>query len=128
MESFLRCHTPGFDAWGGVPCVLLYDELNSSVLERYGDAIRFHLTLLSFAGQYRYARRVAIARGNEKAHVERAIRYVRDEFFAAWTSKDLDDLNDQAEAWCVGRPLTGAVPANRTALSARSSPRKDPAC
>jgi transposase len=125
MESFLRGHTPGFDAWGGVPCVLLYDNLNSSIPERYGDAIRFHLTLLSFAGQYRYARRVAIARGNEKARVERAIRYIRDEFFADWTSRD---LNDQAEAWCLGRLLTGAVPANRTALSARSSPRKDPAC
>ena len=98
MESFLRGLTPGFDARGGVPRVPLYDNLKSVVLERRGDAIRFHLTLLSFVGQYRYARRVAIARGNEKARVERAIRYVRDEFFAAWTSKDLDDLNDQAEA------------------------------
>ena len=56
------------------------------MLERRGDAIRFHPTLLGFAGAYRYEPRpVAIARGNEKGRVERAIRYVRDAFFAART-------------------------------------------
>jgi transposase len=103
MESFLRGHAAAFDAWSGVPRVLLYDNLKSVVLERRGDAIRFHPTLLGFAGQYRYEPRpVAIARGNEKGRVERAIRYVRDGFFAARTFKDLDDLNAQAEAWCIG--------------------------
>jgi transposase len=103
MESFLRGHAAAFDAWGGVPRVLLYDNLKSVVLERRGDAIRFHPTLLGFAGQYRYEPRpVTIARGNEKGRVERAIRYVRDGFFAALTFRDLDDLNAQAEAWCIG--------------------------
>jgi hypothetical protein len=41
-----------------------------------------------------------VARGNEKGRVERAIRYVRDNFFAARTWKDLDDLNAQANQWC----------------------------
>jgi len=45
---------------------------------------------------------VAVARGNEKGRVERAIRYVRDAFFAARRFVDLDDLNAQAEAWCNG--------------------------
>jgi hypothetical protein len=34
--------------------------------------------------------------------VERAIRYVRDAFFAARNFTDLDDLNAQADAWCNG--------------------------
>ena len=103
MENFLRGHAAAFAAWGGVPRVLLYDNLKSAVLERRGDAIRFHPTLLGFAGQYRYEPRpVAIARGNEKGRVERAIRYVRDAFFAACSFTDLDDLNAQAEAWCIG--------------------------
>lgn len=73
------------------------------MLERHGDAIRFHPTLLAFAGHYRYEPRpVAIARGNEKGRVERAIRYVRDAFFAARRFADRDDLNAQAEAWCFG--------------------------
>jgi transposase len=103
MENFLRGHVGAFMAWNGLPRVLLYDNLKSAVLERHGDAIRFHPTLLSFAGHYRYEPRpVAVARGNEKGRVERAIRYVRDSFFAARGFKDLDDLNAQAEAWCKG--------------------------
>ena len=70
MENFLRGHVAAFEAWQGVPRVLLYDNLKSAVLERRGDAIRFHPTLLGFAGHYRYEPRpVAIARGNEKARV-----------------------------------------------------------
>jgi len=103
MESFLRGHAGAFWAWGGVPRVLLYDNLKSAVLERRGDAIRFHPTLLEFAGRYRYEPRpVAVARGNEKGRVERAIRYIRDNFFAARSFAGLDDLNRRAEAWCLG--------------------------
>ena len=57
MENFLRGHVAAFTAWGGVPRVLLYDNLKSAVLERRGDAIRFHPTLLGFAGAYRYEAR-----------------------------------------------------------------------
>ena len=103
MESFLRGHLDAFAAWNGVPRVILYDNLKSAVLERHADAIRFHPTLLDFAGHYRYEPRpVAVARGNEKGRVERAIRYVRDNFFAARPYTDIDDLNAQAEAWCNG--------------------------
>ena len=52
MESFLRGHAGAFEAFGGAPRVLLYDNLKSAVLERQGDAIRFHPTILDFAGHY----------------------------------------------------------------------------
>ncbi|MNS55900.1 Integrase core domain protein [compost metagenome] len=103
MDSFLAGHAGAFEAWSGLPKVLLYDNLKSAVLERQGDAIRFHPTLLAFAAHHRYEPRpVAIARGNEKGRVERAIRYVRDNFFAARTVTDLDELNAQAAHWCAG--------------------------
>jgi hypothetical protein len=79
----------------------LYDNPRSAVLERQGEAIRFNPALLDFAAHYRYEPRpVAVARGNEKGRVARAIRFVRDAFFAARTFAGLDDLNAQAEAWC----------------------------
>ena len=119
LESFLRGHVGAFTAWNGLPRVLLYDNLKSVVLERQGDAIRFHPTLLEFAGHYRFEPRpVAIARGNEKGRVERAIRYVRDSFFAARTFADLDDLNAQAEAWCNGLAADRRCP-DQQALSVR---------
>lgn len=100
-ENFLRGHEGAFQYFGGVPRVLLYDNLKSAVLERKGDAIRFNPNLLAFAGHYHFEPRpVAVYRGNEKGRVERAIRYIRDNFFAARTYKDLADLNAQAKTWC----------------------------
>jgi len=102
MESFLRGHVAAFDAWGALPRVLLYDNLKSAVLERRDEAIRIHPTLLALSAHYHFEPRpVAIARGNEKGRVERAIRYIRDSFFAGRQWSDIDDLNAQADAWCA---------------------------
>ena len=102
-ENFLRGHEAAFADWGGVVRVVLYDNLKSAVLERRGDAIRFNPLLLDFARHYRFAPRpVAVARGNEKGRVERAIQYIRRAFFLARRFKDVDDLNRQAQAWCDG--------------------------
>lgn len=114
MENFLRGHVAAFQAWNGIPRVLLYDNLKSAVLERRAEAIRFHPTLLSFSGHYRFEPRpVAVARGNEKGRVERAIRYVRDNFFAARSFTDVDDLNTQAEQWCNGLAADRWCPEDR---------------
>jgi hypothetical protein len=103
MDNFLRGHVAAFSACGGVARVLLYDNLRSAVLERQGEAIRFHPTLLALSAHYRFEPRpVAPARGNEKGRVERAIRYIRDSFFAGRQWSDVEDLNAQAAAWCSG--------------------------
>lgn len=100
LESFLRCHHAAFVAFQGVPRGLLYDNLKAAVLERVGDVIRFNPRLLEFAGHYHFAPRpVARARGNEKGRVERAIRYLRDSFFAARRFRSVDDLNAQLGDW-----------------------------
>ena len=111
MESFLRGHVAAFDAWGALPRVLLYDNLKSAVLERRDDAIRFHPTLLALSAHYHFEPRpVAVARGNEKGRVERAIRYIRDSFFAGRQWSAIDDLNAQADAWCAGPAANRACP------------------
>ena len=100
MPFFVSGHVDAFADFGGVPRVLLYDNLKSAVLERHGDAIRFHPTLLELSAHYRFEPRpVAVARGNEKGRVERAIRYVREAFFEARSFTDLADLNRQADTW-----------------------------
>jgi transposase len=109
MPFFLRGHVDAFTDFGGVPRVLLYDNLKSAVLERHGDAIRFHPTLLDLSAHYRFEPRpVAVARGNEKGRVERAIRYIREAFFAARTYTDLADLNRQAAEWTASAVLDRA--------------------
>lgn len=112
MPAFLRGHVEAFDFFGGIPRVLLYDNLKSAVLERSGDAIRFNPKVLELASHYRFEPRpVAIARGNEKGGVERAIRYVRTSFFPARTWTSLEDLNAQAHDWMTG--LTAERPWRR---------------
>jgi transposase len=101
MPSFLRGHVEAFRCFGAVPRIVLYDNLKSAVLEREGDAVRFHPTLLGLAGHYRFEPRAcAPYRPNEKGRVERAIRDVRDNFFAAREVGSIETLNAQALAWC----------------------------
>ena len=109
LENFLRGHVEGFTVFEGVPRVILYDNLRSVVLERRGNAIRFNPTLLALSSHYHFEPRpVAIARGNEKGRVERAIQYIRRSFFAARPWQDLEDLNCQAQQWA--RQVSAARP------------------
>jgi len=109
MENFLRGHLEAFSAWGGVPRVILYDNLKSVVLERFGDAIRFHPRLLALAAHYHFEPRpVGVRKANEKGRVERSISYIRQSFFAGRSWKGLAQLNEEARQWCetlsLGRP------------------------
>jgi transposase len=127
LESFLRCHHAAFVAFQGVPRGVLYDNLKAAVLERVGDVIRFNPRLLEFAGHYHFAPRpVARARGNEKGRVERAIRYLRDSFFAARTFRSVDDLNAQLDEWIERVAHTRLVPGDtekRTVAAALADER-----
>lgn len=114
MTQFIDGHVQAYTFFNGVARTTLYDNLKSAVLERVGDAIRFHPTLLELAAHYRYQPQpVAVARGNEKGRVERAIRFARDAFFAARSFRDLDDLNAQALAWCQGTATDRRCPEDR---------------
>ena len=109
LPSFLAGHAGAFMAFGGIARVALYDNLKGAVLERHGDAIRFHPALLAFAAHHRYEPRpVAVARGNEKGRVERAIRFVREAFFAA-----------RGAAWSAGFAVRASVAPSRSPPSMR---------
>ena len=100
MAGFLRGHVEAFAFFGGVARVLLYDNLKSAVLERLGDIVRFNMEIISLSGHYRYEPRpVAVARGNEKGRVERAIQNVRHSFWAGREVTDLAQLNADADKW-----------------------------
>jgi transposase len=115
MANFLRGHVAAFETFDAVPRVLLYDNLKSAVLERVGQAIHFHPTLLELAAHYHFEPRpVAVARGNEKGRVERTIRFIRESFFAAREFTDVADLNAQAQQWCEGVAAERPCPGDRS--------------
>jgi transposase len=100
MDNFLRGHVHAFESFSGVPRVILYDNLRSAVLERRGDQIHFNPRLLELAAHYHFVPRPCQVRaGNQKGRVERAIRYVRDSFWAGRAFTTLEECNRQALEW-----------------------------
>ncbi len=99
-ENFLRGHVHAFQAWSGQPRAILYDNLKSAVLERRGSHILFNPRLLELSAHYHFAPQpCAVRAGNQKGRVERAIRYVRDSFWAGRTFTTLAECNRQAWLW-----------------------------
>jgi transposase len=99
-ENFLRGHVHAFEAWNGQPRVLLYDNLKSAVLERRGGHVLFNPRLIELSAHYHFAPRACQVRaGNQKGRVERAVRYVRDSFWAGRTFTTLAECNRQAWRW-----------------------------
>jgi transposase len=100
MENFLRGHVHAFQAWSGQPRVILHDNLRSAVLERRGNQIHFHPRLLELCAHYHcIARPCQVRAGNQKGRVERAIRYVRESFWAGRDFTTLEECNRQALLW-----------------------------
>jgi transposase len=99
-ENFLRGHVHAFEAWSGQPRAILYDNLKSAVLERRGTQILFNPRLIELTAHYHFtAQPCQVRAGNQKGRVERAIRYVRDSFWAGRSFTTLAECNRQAWMW-----------------------------
>lgn len=95
-----RGHMDAFEEFGGVPRTLLYDNMKTVVLEREGDAIRFHPRLLELSAHYLFSPQPCRpARPTEKPRVERRIRDLRTSFFPGREFRDLADMKAQFRRW-----------------------------
>lgn len=100
FETFVRCHMHAFGALGGVAREIAYDNLATAVAEHDGRLVRFLPRFLGFAREYGfYPRACNLAAGWEKGKVERAIGYVRQNFWPLREFTDLHDVNRQARQW-----------------------------
>jgi transposase len=114
MDSFLRGHVEAFSRLQRLPPGRPVRQLEERGARARGRCDPLQPELLALAAHYRFEPRpVAVARGNEKGRVERAIRFIRDSFFAGRAFTDLPDLNAQARAWCEG--VAADRPGPRTA-------------
>jgi transposase len=83
VHSLLRSLVRGVTYFGGTTRQWLFDNPKIVVLERHGDAARFHPLLLDLAGAMHVELRLCNPRrGNEKGRVERKIRFLRERFLA----------------------------------------------
>lgn len=80
--------------FGGVTRQWLFDNPKIVVLQREGDAVRFHPQLLAVTGSYNVAPRLcAIRKANQKGRVERTNRYLRERHFAGRTVSSIEQGN-----------------------------------
>lgn len=96
IESLRRSLVRAAKFFEGVPRQWLFDNPKCVVLERHGDAVRYHPGLLEIAGALRVQPRLCRPRRpTDKGGVERAVRYLRDRFFAARAISSIEDGNRQ---------------------------------
>lgn len=102
LDTFIRCHLNAFEAVGGVPATILYDNTKVVVLGREDDGRpHWHPRFADFAGLVGFVPRLCRPyRAQTKGRVERLVRYVRENFWPGRQFTDLQDLNHQVSAWC----------------------------
>jgi transposase len=100
FETFVRCHMHAFQFLGGIARELWYDNLATAVAEHDGNLVRFHPRFLAFAREYSFLPRACHVRAAwEKGKIERAVGYLRQNFWPLRTFADLTDVNSQARRW-----------------------------
>ena len=96
VHSLRRSLVRAAEFFGGLPRQWLFDNAKTVVIERHGDAVRFHPLLLDLAAQLHVQPRLcAPYRPQEKGGVERAIRFFKERFFAARSFHSIAHGNSQ---------------------------------
>src|SRR5215813_6029304 len=100
FETFVRCHLHAFAAMAGIARELWYDNLATAVAEHDGNLVRFQPRFLAFARENAFFPRAChVAAAWEKGKIERAIGYLRRNFWPLRTFTDLADVNRQVRQW-----------------------------
>jgi transposase len=102
QEAWLEAHAAAFAFFGGVPLLLVVDNLKAGVLrpDLYDPQInRGYAELAAHYGVIIDPCRVA--RPKDKPRVERPMPYIRDSFFSGRTFTSLEEINQAALKWCL---------------------------
>jgi transposase len=90
-----------FVAFGGIPETVLFDRMKVAVARTNTDGRAiFNEEMLRFAHHYGFDPRACQPyRAKTKGRVERAVSYLRHNFFYGRNFRNLEDLNQQLEKW-----------------------------
>ena len=120
VESLVRSLLAGFESFGGVPLVAVFDNPKTVTLGREGGRIQWNDTFGQTALDYRFAPELCTPRrGQEKGSAENLVGFVKNGFFKVRRFHDRADLLAQLIAWLLEvntvRPCraTGVAPAER---------------
>jgi len=129
LDELIACHQRAFAYFGGWPREILYDNMKQI---RLGPG---HLTpaFVDFANHHGFAIRThRPRRARTRGKVERAVRYVKNNFLSGRSFADLCDLNAQGQHWmahtanCRLHATTGRVPFELWPQECQRSLKTDP--
>lgn len=103
QEFFLEGHRLAFEFFGGAPRRIVYDNLKSAVTRVFRGRRRgVNKTFQEFSERYLFTPEFCnVARGNEKGHVERGVRWARQNLFVPPPRfADWDALNERLAEGC----------------------------
>ena len=101
LPALLQAHEAAFEALGGIPRKVLYDNMRTVILG-YDDRgePRWHPALEDFADHWGFKPRVCQPyRPQTKGKVERGIGYLKGNFLCGREASSLEDLQSQLRAW-----------------------------
>jgi len=104
MEHFLACHHNAFEFFGGVPKIIMIDNLKSGVLKRaLGEAPILNPKYADFANHYGFTiKPCAPRKGNEKGRVENGVGYVKKSLLNGLDISEFNALHPTARLWLDG--------------------------
>lgn len=109
IHSLRRSLVRASQHFGGSPRQWLFDNAKTVVVERAGDAVRFHPLLLDLAARMHVQPLLCRPRSpQEKGKVERAIRFLKERFFAGRLIHSVAHGNAQLAFFCD--TIAGARP------------------
>jgi len=100
QEALQQGLLDAFLFFAGCPKELVFDNMPTAVTERVGRLIRFNDRFLTFLTQLRiFPKACNPGAAHEKGKVERAIGYLRKNFWPLRRFTDLADVNHQVREW-----------------------------
>jgi transposase len=119
IESLVRSLLGGFESFGGVPLVAVFENSRTLVLNRDGQRIEWNGTFGQCALDYRFAPELCTpSPGQERREVERLVSYVKGNFFRVRHFQDHDDLVARLAEW--HREVNTVAPRRATGVTALS--------
>jgi|HubBroStandDraft_6_1064221.scaffolds.fasta_scaffold86621_2 transposase len=123
VESLVRALILGYQAFGGVPLVSVFDNPKTIVLSHKDQQIEWNATFGQAVLDLRVAPDLCYPhRPNQKGAVERLVGWVKNSFFKARRFQDREDAERQLAEWLeevnTRRPsrATGVIPSERLAV------------
>ncbi len=100
--TMLRCMMEAFDYFGGFPRAALTDRMKSVFLDEMdGEKPKWNPVFADFMATLGIAPRVCKPyKPQTKGKIERTVGIIKNGFWPGVRFTDLDDLNEQASAWC----------------------------